>query len=362
MRKIVIFPPAEIEDYLLYIDWMRALDVLGYKVFAFEDDFQSLINDLDSVRKQIEEIKPDLIIGFNTYFLGFKVEKGVLFVSLFEVLKIPYVSIVTDKIFRFCVGLKSPIRFFKFLKGIIVCDISYQGFVKELLGVETKYVPFIFPELEIDWGNIDFEPKFVLMDFSYEKKLGSLSCEFNSKELVDCKQQLTKAMLESRFGAQLFDFIPKELKATALACFVYEDCYNSYVTERLSKAAEVLRSNAIEYTREVPFHTLHLGIQQLRRYIGLIGCLDPFMEGELDRFIWFTIRSGALPVVSKKGLFGDDLPNVFSNLEELVDVFSKLSMREVRIDCAKQIYKQFLEKFPAVECVKEACGWLRGLL
>ena len=357
--RIVLFPPADPDLHFYYVDWANALLELGVDLVIFEENYKELAKDVNAVRDKIVSLNPDLVLGFDLYFMGLKEEDSVLIRPIFESLRIPYVSIFTFNNLDQISALASPIRFFRHLIGMVTVSEWSAVWIEKILSRDCKVADFSYPDVRINFDEWEGEDVALFQNMSLQEKRWTFGQEFVKDELQEIKRQI-KALLDK--GTQVNEIVSlfrKEILWSVLSCQVIEDAYWQWQHELFERIGDKLTLLGMQAVDSLLVGSLENMVKQMRKFRAVIGTRMRFSRDTLDRLSWFALRIGGIPLV-----FEVEFPKVDwwwrvrSDLANLEEIIERLSDKRVREEIFWTMYSFFQNRSKFKESVKEVLEWV----
>ncbi len=358
--KILFFPPPNLEVYILYLDWLNALKGVEYtQVVGFSEGFADLQRNTQRIREIILEQKPDAVLGFDLYFMGFTIEHKILHKPIMEELGVPYFSIFTGDYFRIIHALISPIRFFTNFKGIMVCENGYADLIRLFLYKPCMNVGYTFPEISIKPEKLRVRPSVLAKNIElYKKQLDYDYC-FISQEMKEFKERLMS------FRGPLVEalaLLPEYLRRNLLPLMAMEEVYARRQVMWHEDAVKHLGEVGLEVVSRFAVGSFVEFLNMAKEYLLFVGDQNPFSDGELDRFSWLGLRLGSIPLLPSWAGWDDSISGTLSGWDELNNFVSELEDPFRRMELHRIMYQHFAESSKWREKIRRARDWMEALL
>ncbi len=350
--KILFLPPPNIELYFFYVDWMIVLQDIGVQVVGFEEHFHKLVGNVNSMREIVNEVGPDLVLGFDQFFMGFKVDKGVLFVSVFEEQKVPYIPIFTGDYLDQVFGSISPVRFFSYLRGIVVCDDQWEVLVNRFLSKPSFSVRFPLDKFgKFEPSNVDRRAIIRNMD-AWEKRMDG---EYVVSETEVLFSQILDKAKDGLSVIEVLDALGEEICLCPAVLSLFMDVESKCQIEMRNRIKRQLSEIGVDVEMRVVFNSIHQLVETWHKWWCCYSGLNLFSNALIDRFSYFSIRSGGFPLLLKPNgnVIGLDLP--------IFEVLPKLGEEKYRRDWIERIREKM--KVPNwKEDVVKFVRWVEDIL
>lgn len=357
--KIILFPPSEVEAYFYYVDWANTLLELDVDLVLFEERYQDLVKGKNNIRDKINSLKPDLILGFDLYFMGFAQEDSVLIRPMFEPLEIPYVSILTSNWLGQVSALISSARFFRYLVGMI--SILEEGplLVEKVLGRECKKIAYSYPDIKVNFEKWGVRDEVLFQNISRHERKWTFRDDFVEDRLKEIKERIKGLLNKGTKIGELMAMFGEDLAWSMVSCQVIDDAHWQWCHRLFEGMIERFDMAGLQISDKILVSGLEHVVNCLREFKGVVGERMRFSRNELDRLSWFALRVGGVPFV-----FETEFPDVdwwwriredLANLEEIVKKFSD---KKVRQEVFGEMYSYLQEKSNFKESVAGILEWL----
>ncbi len=358
--KILFFPPPNLEVYMLYLDWLNALKEVEYtQVVGFSEGFGDLQGKTQRIREIILDQKPDAILGFDLYFMGFTIEHKILHKPIMEELKVPYFSIFTGDYFHIIHALISPIRFFPNFKGAMICEEGYVDLMRVFMHKPCIDVGYTFPELAIRPEKLKVRSSVLVKNIDrYKKDLDYDYC-FISQEIEEFKKNLIS--FQGSF-VEALNLLPEYLRRNLLSLIVMEEIHAQRQIEWYEDAVRHLEKVGLEVVSRFAISSFVDFLNLAKEFVLVVGDQNSFLGGVLDRFSWLGLRLGSIPLLPSWGGWDNSISGTLSNWDDLRDFISEFKDPYKRVEIQRSMYQHFAETSKWREKIRQAREWMEAVL
>ncbi len=338
--KILFFPPANLELLPLFLDYIKLMKQLGVQVILFEENYFQLIKMLKEIRFHLEQQKPDIVLGFDNYFLDVIIDKGIIHKPVFEELGVPYFSILTYAFFRLVPHIRSHIKMMDSLLGFGVMDDGYKLFVEQQLGKDCFVLDYSFPER----GAAQTGERKVLVGAPDTVK-GSNS--FEDSFISDYTRQIYEGVKKKTPIAfsSIYQDIDEDLFSSVTGAFILGQIYSECFLDNMSFTDVLEKRMGLEIVNRMSVRSINEAIDSLSKYLAVFSYYDIFSSTGMDKFSWFALRIGNVPMARRYGIWKELDINTFENEDELISLAETLSDRKKKREIYTALYEMAREKF-----------------
>ncbi len=330
--KVLLFPPSDIDLHFYYVDWANALLEIGVDLVLFEERYQDLVKNQEALRDKILSLRPDVVLGFDLYFMGLKQEDSVLIRPLFDLMNLPYVSIFTANVLGQVSALVSPSRFFDYLVGVVSVPEEGKELVERALGLDCRPVDFSYPDISVNPEEWEVGDTVLVQNISHQERRWRFSEEFVWQDFQDIKRQIKDLLNQGANIGKVMGLFREGLGWSVVSCQVVEDAYWQWHREFFDRIETSLENGGLEVMDKLVVRSLEDAVNLMRRFRVVVGERPRFSSSRLSRLDWSALRVGGVPMV-----FESEFPDVdwwwriredLSNLEEVVKRLSEGSVRK----------------------------------